>query len=150
MYVEWCIVVVAYGLFIVPVVVRTKIHYTVILIMYGLGSGNMHHEMRFEVDGGRLWTWGVSLGVSWNIASRHSLHCIRLEPSKNPRMVVVVVITHQLSPQRSWRGSVNSWKMDIFLGQVQTPALNFFIMFVPYVPNYDTRRQRMPSKNTWS
>ena len=64
-------------------------------------------------------------------------------------MMMMMVIIHQLSPQRtrSWWGSANSWKMDRFLGQVQIPPLNFFVMFVPSVPNYDTRRRRMPSKS---
>ena len=34
---------------------RAKIHYTIILIIYGLGNGNMHHEICFEGDGGQLW-----------------------------------------------------------------------------------------------
>ena len=34
---------------------QAKIHYTIILIMYGLGNGNMHHEICFKRDGGRLW-----------------------------------------------------------------------------------------------
>ena len=126
---------------------HAKIHYTVILIKYGLGSGNMHHEMCFEVDGRWLWTLGSVTGCQLEHSISALATCVRLKPSKNPWMVVVVVITHQLSPQQSWWGSVNSWKIDIFLGQVKIPALNFFIMFMPCVPNYDTRRQRMPSKS---
>ena len=34
---------------------QAKIHYAIILIMYGLGNGNMHHEICFERNGGWLW-----------------------------------------------------------------------------------------------